>query len=112
MLMQLQEIQEKVDQWIDQHGGYWPPLSMLAAIMEELGEAAREVNALDGPKVKKSDPPTIIKLKEELADLLFAVICLNNFYAIDMETEILNILKKYDKRDAHRFSPRGPETDP
>ena len=38
------EIQKRVDIWIREHGGYWSPLSMTCAIMEELGEVAREIN--------------------------------------------------------------------
>ncbi len=102
--MELQAIQQKVDNWISKNGGYWPPLSMLAAIIEELGEVAREINATEGPKVKREkggDPP---KIKEELADLLFAVICMNNYYKTDMEKELLAIISKYGQRDANRFS--------
>jgi NTP pyrophosphatase (non-canonical NTP hydrolase) len=102
--MNVQEIQQKVDEWISVHGGYWPPLSMLAAIIEELGEVAREINAINGPKVKKTPEDDLAKLKEELADLLFALICMNNYYQIDMEAEILAVLSKYEQRDASRFT--------
>ncbi len=46
----LEDIQELVDKWIREHGGYWPSLSMVCAIMEELGEVAREINSLEGYK--------------------------------------------------------------
>lgn len=49
----LKEIQRIIDNWIHMHGGYWPPLSMISAIMEELGELAREINSLEGYKPKK-----------------------------------------------------------
>ncbi len=102
--MELQAIQQKVDNWISKNGGYWPPLSMLAAIIEELGEVAREINAVEGPKVKRENLRTTSKVKEELADLFFAVICMNNYYQYDMEKELLAIISKYEQRDTNRFS--------
>jgi len=43
----LKSIQKAVDDWISQfEEGYWPPLSMLAAVVEETGELARELNDL------------------------------------------------------------------
>jgi len=102
--MELQAIQQKVDNWICRNGGYWPPLSMLAAILEEAGEVAREINATEGPKVKREKIENAPKLREELADLFFAVICMNNYYHIDMEKEILAIISKYEQRDINRFS--------
>ncbi len=102
--MELQAIQQKVDNWISKNGGYWSPLSMLAAIIEELGEVAREINAAEGPKVKRENVDKPLKIKEELADLLFAVICMNNYYQVDMEKELLAIISKYERRDANRFA--------
>ena len=98
----LDQIQRKVDTWIAEHGGYWPPLSMLCAIMEELGEIAREINHLEGIKPKKYQNDS--DLGEELADLLFSVICLSNHYEIDLAQNFEKILLKYSKRDAKRFT--------
>ena len=102
--MELAIIQQKVDNWISRNGGYWSPLSMLAAVMEEVGEVAREINAVEGPKVKRENVHTPPKINEELADLFFAVICMNNYYQIDMEKELLAIISKYEQRDANRFT--------
>ena len=71
------EIQEMVDKWIHEHGGYWPPLSMICAAMEELGEIAREINSLEGYKPKKPGLKDS-RLGEELADLLYSTICIAN----------------------------------
>jgi len=99
----LEEIQHDIDDWIIKHGGYWPPLSMLSAIMEELGELAREINYLEGFKPKKSIEKKKTDLGEELADIIFSVICLANYYKVDLTNMLINIIKKYSKRDAIRF---------
>lgn len=99
----LKEIQQTVNKWIKEHGGYWPPLSMLSAIMEELGELAREVNSLEGFKPKKMSEKSKSNLGEELADLLFSIICVANYYKIDLSDDLRKIIDKYSKRDSRRF---------
>lgn len=99
----LNEVQKIVDDWICEHGGYWPPLSMICAIMEELGEVAREINSLEGYKPKKSEISDS-SLGEELADLLFSIVCVANHYKIDLGKEFNNMINKYSERDSHRFS--------
>jgi len=67
----LKKAQEIVDSWIDQfEEGYWPPLSMLASIVEEVGELAREINDLEGYKKKKVTEKKK-NLGLELADVIF-----------------------------------------
>ncbi len=99
----LDEVQEVVDKWICEHGGYWPPLSMICAVMEELGEVAKEVNSIEGYKPKKSKI-AVPNLGEELADLLFSIICIANHYKIDLGKQFSNIINKYSTRDSIRFS--------
>jgi len=99
----LKEIQQIVNNWIKDHGGYWPPLSMISAIMEELGELAREVNSLEGYKPKKVSERLKSNLGEELADLLFSIICVANYYKIDLSDELEKIINKYSERDSRRF---------
>ncbi|MFX0000479.1 MAG: nucleotide pyrophosphohydrolase [Candidatus Hodarchaeota archaeon] len=96
------EIQELTDNWINTHGGYWPPLSMICAIMEELGEVAKEINALEGFKPKKYKNLDS-NLGEELADLLFSIICIANHYGVDLGKEFNKIFIKYSQRDSNRF---------
>lgn len=98
----LKEIQQEVDDWIISHGGYWPPLAMLSAIMEELGELAREINNFEGFKPKKVKKRKV-QLGQELADLLFSLVCIANYYKINLNNEFNKILKKYSKRDSTRF---------
>ncbi len=98
----IKEIQDQVDALIQTMNGYWLPLAMLASVTEELGELAREINALEKIKTKKSSE--IEKnIGEELADLLFSIICISNYYKIDLNSDFKQVLKKYQKRDKDRF---------
>ena len=98
----LNEYQNIIDKWILEHGGYWPPLSMLGAIMEELGELAKEMNHLEGFKPKKSKQVKT-KIGEELADVIYALLCLANYYKIDVNDELNLVIEKFRKRDIKRF---------
>lgn len=99
----MQEAQKRVDEWIGQfEEGYWPPLVNLARISEEVGELAREINHLYGPKAKKAtESDTDLEL--ELGDVLFALICLANSVDIDLERALTRTLGKYRARDSHRW---------
>lgn len=98
--------QKIVGEWIAQfEEGYWPPLSMLAALMEEVGELAREINAMERIKRKKdTEPEADIGL--EMADVLFSLICLANYYDVDLEGKFREVLEKYSKRDMGRWTKR------
>ncbi|MBW6517156.1 MAG: nucleotide pyrophosphohydrolase [ANME-2 cluster archaeon] len=97
------ESQKLVDQWISQfEAGYWPPLSMLAAMMEEVGELAKEINSLECHKPKKTDDGDI-NIVMELGDILFALICLANYYDIGLEDALRKVMAKYDMRDRERW---------
>lgn len=106
----LAAMQQRVDAWIMQFAaGYWPPLSMLARLSEEVGELARELNHHYGHKPKKADePPGDIAL--EVADILFVLTCLCNSLHIDMTQAFERVIDKYTHRDARRWTPRRPET--
>ena len=97
----LGDFQSEVNEWINSHGGYWPPLSMLGAIIEELGEIARAVNIIEGYKPPKENE--VPRLGEEVADAIFAIICIANYYKIDLSKELTKSLIKYSERDSNRF---------
>ncbi|MFX1589663.1 MAG: nucleotide pyrophosphohydrolase [Promethearchaeota archaeon] len=96
------DVQNIIDDWIRKHGGYWPPLAMLAAIIEEIGELAKEINHLEGYKPKKYKNSEI-NIGEELADVLYALICIANYYKIDLDQELDSVINKYSSRDSKRF---------
>jgi NTP pyrophosphatase (non-canonical NTP hydrolase) len=100
----LKQAQKIVDKWINQFKeGYWPPLSMLASLMEEVGESAREINHREKIKMKKeTEPKGDIGL--EFADVLFSLICLANHYEVDLEDKFKEIMEKYSSRDMNRWT--------
>ncbi|MFX1463669.1 MAG: nucleotide pyrophosphohydrolase [Promethearchaeota archaeon] len=98
----LKDIQLMVHDWITKHGGYWSPLAMLAAVIEEVGELAKEINHFEGYKPKKNINEKA-KIGEELADILYAIICIANYYKVDLTAELKNTIKKYSERDLRRF---------
>lgn len=99
----LREVQQKVDVWIQEVGkGYWTPHEMLARLVEEVGETARLINHLYGSKKKKDSEPSQ-ELGSELADILFAVICLANSQDIDLQEAFEQMMDKYTIRDSKRY---------
>jgi NTP pyrophosphatase (non-canonical NTP hydrolase) len=104
--MTLAEAQQAVDAWIGQfEEGYWPPLSNLARLVEEVGELARELNHRYGHKPKKPDEPAQ-DLALELADILFVLVAIANQQKIDLDEAFQRVLAKYRTRDRDRWTPR------
>lgn len=101
--MTIAEAQTAVDQWIGQfEDGYWPPLSNLARLTEEVGELARELNHRYGHKPKKAgEPEQDIGL--ELADIMFVLIAIANEQKIDLSVSFDKVMEKYRVRDADRW---------
>jgi len=98
------EAQELVDQWISRFEvGYWPPLSMLTALVEEVGELAKEINSQEGHKPKKTDDSDT-NITMELGDILFALICLANYYDIGLDDALKQVIAKYEVRDVERWN--------
>ncbi|MFX1366756.1 MAG: nucleotide pyrophosphohydrolase [Promethearchaeota archaeon] len=98
----LQDMQHIIHDWINSHGGYWSPLAMLSAVIEEVGELAKEINHLEGYKPKKGNGKES-KVGEELADILYALVCIANYYKIDLTKELKDTITKYSERDSNRF---------
>lgn len=95
--------QKEVDNWVSQYKiGYFKPLEILARLTEEVGELAREVNHRFGPKQKKSSEE-LKELGDEMADIIFTLICLANSLDIDLDTHFKNTMDKCYGRDKDRF---------
>jgi NTP pyrophosphatase (non-canonical NTP hydrolase) len=105
--VKIREAQAEVDAWISQfEEGYWPPLTNLARLIEEVGELAREMNHLFGHKTKKDDEPDQ-DLAMELADVLFVVLVIANERGIQLDDALRKVFEKYRTRDADRWTPVG-----
>ena len=84
----LKDAQARVDSWISQfEEGYWPPLTNLARLIEEVGELAREMNHQFGHKTKKADEPDQ-NLAIELADVLFVLLVIANEQGIELDSAL------------------------
>lgn len=102
--MSFRDAQQTVDRWIGQYKeGYFPPLTNLARLTEEVGELAREINHRFGEKTKKKEEPEG-SLAMELADILFVVICLANSQGIDLDEAFARMMAKINARDADRWT--------
>lgn len=107
--MSLRDSQRAVDQYVRQFAeGYWPPLTNLARLVEEVGELARELNHRFGHKPKKPGEPEQ-DLALELADILFVLIAIANEQGIDLQEAFDRVLAKYDTRDHDRWTRIQPE---
>lgn len=96
--------QQTVDRWISQYKeGYFAPLAILARLIEEVGEVAREVNHRFGEKPKRPDEAEG-DLAMELADVLFVTICLANSQGIDLDQAFDRMMAKVTIRDADRWT--------
>jgi NTP pyrophosphatase (non-canonical NTP hydrolase) len=97
-------VQKEVDDYIAQFKeGYFPPLSMLARLTEELGELARALSHEEGFKKPKSGEEKG-EVAEELCDLIFVAICLANSKGIDLDESFEAVMTKYRVRDADRWT--------
>ena len=76
---------------------------MLASVVEEVGELAREINSLEKIKKKKASE-TNTEIGLELADLLFSLVCLANYYEIDLNDSFLKVMEKFSIRDKDRWT--------
>ena len=100
--MTITEAQKKIDQWINTIGvRYFDPLTNTALLMEEVGEVARIMSRKYGEQsFKESDKS--IDLGDEMADVLWVLICLANQTGIDLEEALKKNLDKKTKRDNTR----------
>jgi len=102
--MSFAPVQKEVDDYISQFKeGYFPPLSMLARMTEELGELARVLSHKAGFKKPKSGEDTG-DVADELCDLLFVAVCLANSLRIDLDEAFATAMTKYRVRDADRWT--------
>jgi len=100
--MTIQEAQQRVDEWIKTTGvRYFSELTNMAILIEEVGEVARLMSRIYGDQsFKESDKEK--NLSDELADVLWVLICIANQTGIDLADALQKNFEKKNSRDAER----------
>ncbi|MBN2595540.1 MAG: nucleotide pyrophosphohydrolase [Marinifilaceae bacterium] len=100
--MGIKEAQEKVDQWIKKYGvRYFNELTNMAILTEEVGEVARIISRKYGEQsFKESDRK--VDLADEMADVLWVLMCLANQTGVDLNEAFQKNLEKKTERDMYR----------
>ena len=99
--MTIQEAQESVDKWIKTYGvRYFNELTNMALLTEEVGELARIVARKYGEQSFKEGEKE--DLSEEMADVLWVLICLANQTGIDLTEAFRQSIEKKTRRDKDR----------
>ncbi len=99
--MSIEEAQESVDQWIKKYGvRYFNELTNMACLTEEVGELARVIARKYGEQSFK--PGEKLNLGEEMADILWVLICLANQTGVNLTEELQKSFDKKTKRDSER----------
>jgi NTP pyrophosphatase (non-canonical NTP hydrolase) len=101
-VMTLQEAQQNVDQWIKTTGvRYFSELTNMAILTEEVGEVARLMSRIYGDQsFKETDKEK--KLSDELADVLWVLICIANQTGVNLTEALQKNFEKKNIRDAKR----------
>ena len=106
--MTIKEAQATVDEWINTIGvRYYNELTNTAVLMEEVGEMARLMARLYGEQSFKKPEQAVTAqadLADEMADVMFVLICLANQTGIDLTEALKKNLDKKTKRDAQRHA--------
>lgn len=98
----IQQAQEQVDQWIKTIGvKYFSELTNLGILMEEVGELSRIMVRKFGDQSFKNKEEELM-LGDEMADILFVLICLANQTGVDLATALEQNIQKKTNRDATR----------
>ena len=99
--MTIQEAQQAVDQWIKTYGvRYFSELANMAVLTEEVGELARIMARKYGDQSFKEGEKD--NMGEEMADVLWVLICLANQTGIDLTEELKKSIEKKTRRDKER----------
>jgi NTP pyrophosphatase (non-canonical NTP hydrolase) len=101
--MTIKEVQERVDAWIKEYGvRYFDELTNMAILTEEVGEVARIMARRYGEQSFKEGEKS--NLGDEIADVLWVLICIANQTGIDLTEALQKNLEKKTKRDCNRHN--------
>ncbi len=99
--MDLKNLQQTVDDWIKNNGvRYFNELTNMALLTEEVGELARVMSRKFGEQSFKANETD--NLEEEIADVLWVLVCIANQTGVDLEEAIDRNIKKKTERDKYR----------
>lgn len=99
--MTLEEVQKQVDQWVKTYGvRYFSELTNMAVLTEEVGELARVMARKYGDQSFKEGEKD--NLDEEIADVLWVLLCIANQTGVDLTTALQKSMDKKTKRDNQR----------
>ena len=99
--MEIKEAQQQVDRWIKEYGvRYFSELTNMACLTEEVGELARIISRTYGDQSFK--PGETPNLADEMADVLWVLICLANQTGVDLTEAFEENMKKKTNRDKTR----------
>jgi len=99
--MTIEEAQKAVDQWITSYGvRYFSELTNMAILTEEVGELARVMARKYGDQSFKAGEKD--NMGEEMADILWVLLCLANQTGVDLTEELQKSIEKKTRRDAER----------
>ena len=117
--MTIEEAQQQVDQWIKTTGvRYFSELTNMAILTEEVGEVARLMSRIYGDQsFKESDRPPLSgevggDLSDELADVLWVVICIANQTGVDLTEALQKNFEKKNVRDKDRHQQNEKLSEP
>lgn len=100
--MNISEAQELVDKWINTYGvRYFSELTNMAILTEEVGELARVLARKYGDQSFKTTELNV-DMADEMADILWVLICLANQTGVDLEAAFARNMAKKTERDATR----------
>ena len=100
--MTIKQAQDLVDYWIKEHGvRYFSELTNMAVLTEEVGELARIVARKFGEQSYKESDKNM-NLSEEMADILFVLICMANQTGVNLTEALEKSLEKKTQRDIDR----------
>jgi NTP pyrophosphatase (non-canonical NTP hydrolase) len=100
----IRELQTRVDNWIKTYGvRYFNELTNMSILMEEVGELARIMARTYGEQSFKTGESTD-QLADEMADVLWVLICLANQTGVDLSTAMIQNMEKKTKRDHSRHT--------
>lgn len=106
--MTIKEAQERVDEWIREYGvRYFSELTNMTVLTEEVGELARVISRRYGDQSWKSTDPRAADngqeaLQEEMADVMWVLICLANQTGVDLTKALEKSIEKKTSRDKTR----------